>query len=124
MLLAHVSSLPGDVTLLGRMLRKENTPGGSCRDIPSPVHVPPAPCDHDPRLDRPKDVQAVVYLGLTKGASDPERCHHLCQASSGQAGRMRQLRKTCTFPNQQRNARLDVLGHPKCIKVFIPQRIH
>lgn len=53
---------------------------------PLPSPLPPAQCDPTPRLNRPKEVQAVVYLGLTKDASDPERCHHLCQASSGLVG--------------------------------------
>lgn len=118
------------VTLLGRVLRKGCTQSGH-RDFFTyyPMCLchspsPPAQCDHTPTHDRSKEKWAVVLLGLTKGASDPERHHHLTEASSGLAGLTQHFRKSCTFPNQEGDTRLGVLGHPKRIKPFTYQRIH
>lgn len=127
-LLTIVSLLPGGVTVLSR---KGCTQGRPCRDdfAYHPLCLcyslsPPAQCGHTSTHDRSKEEWAVVLLRLTKGASDPERCHHLSEASSGLAGLTQYLRKTCTFPNQQREAMSDVLGHPKWIKPLIHQRMY
>lgn len=68
-------------------------------------------------------------MGLTKGASDPDRHHHLPEASPGLAGLTQRLRKKRVFPNKQREARRVILGHLKrynmsSTKPLIHQGIH